>query len=151
MKLYRGQPYGAPIGSWWTSNIDYARDHIRSKARAWVVLEIDAPPGVEAGEVQIKNLREHALAVRVVDGLVPVESMRTVEEDIKRLEEIGQLVPGCISCDLRRESPDPANWFGPRHKPSPHCESGKRPHCSCEHVLLANHPMQPAKSGDRSR
>jgi hypothetical protein len=75
MKLYRGQAYGAPVGDWWTSDIEYARGHIRAKERAWVILEIDAPVGVEAGEVRFKNLREHALAVRIVDGLVPLQSV----------------------------------------------------------------------------
>jgi hypothetical protein len=34
---------------------------------------------------------------------------------------------GCPTCaELARGS------FGPSHEPSPRCESGKRPHCTCD-------------------
>ncbi len=34
---------------------------------------------------------------------------------------------GCATCaELARGS------FGPSHDPSPRCESGKRPHCTCD-------------------
>lgn len=34
---------------------------------------------------------------------------------------------GCATCaELARDS------FGPWHDPSPRCESGKRPHCTCD-------------------
>ena len=55
-------------------------------------------------------------------------------ERIARLEKIGYLDPNCKSC---QEIFYPAYWkgmtpFAPSHKPSDRCESGKRPHCTCD-------------------
>ena len=37
--------------------------------------------------------------------------------------------PEQLNCDTCK---DPAQKHGPSHFPSPNCESGKRPHCSCD-------------------
>lgn len=39
-----------------------------------------------------------------------------------------QYVEGCEMCALIKATPG----FGPRHDPSPRCESGKHPHCTCD-------------------
>ena len=42
LTLYRGQAYGAPVGEWWTIDLDEARQYARARhARSWVVLAID--------------------------------------------------------------------------------------------------------------
>ena len=59
----------------------------------------------------------------------------TPEERISRFEKIGYLDPNCKSC---QEIFYPAyrkgdmSVFAPRHKASERCESGKRPHCTCD-------------------
>lgn len=41
-----------------------------------------------------------------------------------------QLPPGqCSYCDAERRD---RSTFHPAHDPSPNCQSGKRPHCSCD-------------------
>lgn len=59
--------------------------------------------------------------------------------EIQRLEALGFLDPSCPSCQkyeypfLRDEwQPGMSRPMSPSHKPSPHCESGKRPHCTCD-------------------
>jgi len=39
------------------------------------------------------------------------------------------LDPDCPACQRRASGEDP---HGPRHQPSDRCESGKRPHCTCD-------------------
>lgn len=58
----------------------------------------------------------------------------TREKQIARWEKSGWLVPGCPGCQPVYDDPrKPAqSQQGPSHKPSNHCESGKRPHCSCD-------------------
>jgi hypothetical protein len=57
------------------------------------------------------------------------------EDRITRLEQLGYLDPACLKCQrdwypaLRDTGEMP---FAPSHKPSPRCESGKRPHCTCD-------------------
>jgi hypothetical protein len=56
----------------------------------------------------------------------------TRDEMIARGERDGWLVPGCPGCAVRYAAPNPSTVFAPSHKPSQRCESGKRPHCSCD-------------------
>ena len=58
----------------------------------------------------------------------------TVEERISRLEELGYIVPDCKTCQEIFYSAvrNGQIAFGPRHIPSSRCESGKRPHCTCD-------------------
>lgn len=76
MKLYRGQPYGAPVGNWWTPDIEYARSHVRAAQRSWVVLEIDCPDellaAISGNGVYIMDVAAYARAARIVDGHLPV-------------------------------------------------------------------------------
>ena len=66
----------------------------------------------------------------------------TRKENIKDLENNGELDPSCKTC-LEIFYPFYKDWwdeniynlpwpFAPRHKPSYKCESGKRPHCTCD-------------------
>lgn len=54
------------------------------------------------------------------------------------LESQGELDPTCPGCTAAytfyREQWEPGrpSWFGPPHKASPHCESGRYAHCSCD-------------------
>ena len=54
---------------------------------------------------------------------------------IQRLESLGCLDPACPECvrvhypAVRRTGLLP---FAPPHKPSPRCESGQHPHCTCD-------------------
>ena len=59
----------------------------------------------------------------------------TIEERIVKWEELGMLDRDCPTC--RREfypllRKGAVSIFAPSHKASPACESGKRPHCTCD-------------------
>ena len=58
----------------------------------------------------------------------------TRNEQVARWEAEGRLDRSCAFC--QREwyaSPKmPEDVFAPGHKPSPRCESGKHPHCTCD-------------------
>lgn len=81
------------------------------------------------------------MAVRALHGL-PMDQVRrrrgrmseTREEQIKRWEAEGRLDPGCWGCKEWFYSSDqpPSDVFAPRHNASGGCESGKRPHCTCD-------------------
>jgi len=43
-----------------------------------------------------------------------------------RRYNVGTRAPGCKTCD------DPTYEMGPDHTASQNCESGKRPHCTCD-------------------
>ncbi len=57
---------------------------------------------------------------------------------IARLENHGYLDPACKGCQesyahyRTKWEPGGLGPFVPSHKPSPLCESGKRPHCTCD-------------------
>jgi hypothetical protein len=51
---------------------------------------------------------------------------------IKRLEDLGSLVPGCPGCAVFYEADDPTSVWAPRHKPGATCGSGGHPHCTCD-------------------
>lgn len=53
------------------------------------------------------------------------------EEKIARMEADGMLDPSCTGCREFYDHPT-VNPFAPAHKPSPRCESGKHPHCTCD-------------------
>ncbi len=59
----------------------------------------------------------------------------TIEKRIERLEKLGVINPDCEYCKitfypaLRNGTKD---VFAPAHKASPRCQSGKRPHCTCD-------------------
>lgn len=59
------------------------------------------------------------------------------DDQIKYLEELGDLSPKCLSCqDLyafyrKQWQPGMSAPMAPRHRASALCESGKRPHCTC--------------------
>jgi len=53
--------------------------------------------------------------------------MKELFHDLQVEQEEAKARKGCATCaELARGS------FGPRHDPSPRCESGKRPHCTCD-------------------
>lgn len=52
-------------------------------------------------------------------------------ERLARLEAMGLIDPTCAGCREWYEHPN-ADPFAPHHKASNLCESGKRPHCTCE-------------------
>lgn len=56
----------------------------------------------------------------------------TKEKALARLEKTGQLVPNCSGCMVWYESADPVFVLAPPHKNSSFCESGRRPHCTCD-------------------
>lgn len=59
----------------------------------------------------------------------------TPEEKIRRLEKMGYLAPDCRTC---QDDAYPALIagkafpFGPSHRASDRCLSGRRNHCSCD-------------------
>lgn len=49
------------------------------------------------------------------------------------MEKQGAISPGCKECQgAFYAAPDPINAFYPRHTASFRCESGRRPHCTCD-------------------
>ena len=59
----------------------------------------------------------------------------TNEESIKRLEILGEIDPNCKTCkSIFYPSYEKGIFtvFAPRHKASKNCQSGKRPHCTCD-------------------
>ena len=89
--VYRGQSYGAPVGLWWTSNLDEARSFARARAgHAYVILALDEdnldwleqfivfPGGDDHGDwykIPLDKLRERWLAVEVVAGHLTVGAL----------------------------------------------------------------------------
>lgn len=61
-------------------------------------------------------------------GYVP----ETREQKIARGEREGWLVSDCLGCKERYEAKDPTSVFVPNHQASTRCESGRRPHCTCD-------------------
>lgn len=60
------------------------------------------------------------------------KSRETIKrERLARMEEMGHLDPRCSKCREFYDHPD-GMPFAPDHKPSDACESGKRPHCTCD-------------------
>jgi hypothetical protein len=53
-------------------------------------------------------------------------------EQIRRMEKTGSIVRGCLACREFYDAPNPLDVFAPRHTASQRCESGKRPHCTCD-------------------
>jgi len=54
---------------------------------------------------------------------------------VGRMEREGDLDPMCAMCRdefYSRTDTMPCDVFAPRHKASSRCESGKRPHCTCD-------------------
>jgi hypothetical protein len=56
---------------------------------------------------------------------------------IHAMEDAGYLDPDCKTCvevfySQILNGKDLTTIHAPSHKPSPRCESGKRPHCTCD-------------------
>ncbi len=63
--------------------------------------------------------------------------MEAVEEHLDRLELMGIIDRNCITCQNAfikqiKAGVHMMNIMQPAHKPSPRCESGKHPHCTCD-------------------
>ena len=60
----------------------------------------------------------------------------TPSDTVKDWESRGWLVPGCGGCaefyDAAFRGKDPRDVFAPSHIASRRCESGRRPHCTCD-------------------
>lgn len=56
----------------------------------------------------------------------------TREEQISRWERAGELDPGCAGCKEFYAAEAPSQVFAPGHKAKKKCESGGRPHCTCD-------------------
>jgi hypothetical protein len=56
----------------------------------------------------------------------------TKEQRLARLESAGVIDRECAGCSEWYELPVNAFPFAPSHKASKFCESGKRPHCTCD-------------------
>jgi len=71
--------------------------------------------------------------------LIGAAAITTRDEKIAQLESIGHLDPTCRTCQAdfypfyrERWAPGMSGPFAPSHQPSRNCESGKRPHCTCD-------------------
>ena len=62
-----------------------------------------------------------------------MNATETRSDAIERWEQEGMLDRDCPSCQEVYTFPGmPWDCFAPPHLPSKNCESGKRPHCTCE-------------------
>lgn len=53
-------------------------------------------------------------------------------ESIERLITLGSIDPNCPECQSGIMAADhPLTYFGPNHKISYYCASGRKPHCTC--------------------
>lgn len=99
--LYRGQPHGAAIGTWWSSDEDEARAHVRARHRSWELLRLDCDPdwaerfvtfaigeGADNDKPSIYCIPVHEIArymhaIRIIDGFVEVvESTKSILSSI---------------------------------------------------------------------
>jgi hypothetical protein len=89
--IYRGQPYGAPVGEWWTSSREDAVSFAMSRGgnRTYVVLAIDEDDekwlqqfvyAADCGDhaatwyrIPLDKLREHWRGVQVHSGTISLE------------------------------------------------------------------------------
>lgn len=63
----------------------------------------------------------------MTDPFTETPFTKQFKEDCAKLRRRIVMEEGCETCaELARGS------FGPSHDPSPRCESGKRPHCTCD-------------------
>jgi len=81
-------------------------------------IHVDAPAGWQAGEILYEPNCMNEGWVKVTLRPAPIEAPRRRTEAPE-----GE----CRYCDENRGVP-----FTPYHDPSPYCESGKRPHCTCD-------------------
>lgn len=56
----------------------------------------------------------------------------TQEQMVERWEAEGWLDPKCEECREFYTAAMPTRVFAPHHRASAACESGKRPHCTCD-------------------
>lgn len=61
----------------------------------------------------------------------PLVKAESREEKIERLETQGSLDPTCPGCKEFYEH-QTLSPFAPSHRASAGCESGRRPHCTCD-------------------
>jgi len=99
-----------------------------SRVRANSYLGKRAVPGV--GGITCGKPIPESLTDFVKNALTEDESR---EQMIQRWEKEGWLDPKCPSCKEFYDSPrKPCDVFAPNHKANSWCESGKRPHCTCD-------------------
>lgn len=68
-------------------------------------------------------------AARIIAGV-----QKEFLDNLARLVRMGVVDPECPGCADTIAGVREGRWrpVGPGHKPSPACESGKHPHCSCD-------------------
>jgi hypothetical protein len=82
---------------------------------------------IDADYLESRRIEEECDRERIV--VVP----ETRAQAIARWESQGWLVPGCPGCEERyAAAAGPGSVHGPNHTASRRCDSGKRPHCSCD-------------------
>lgn len=81
---------------------------------------------------QPKCLRHGDMCVGGGSGPVIDPAAACRRDTIARAEREGWMVPGCLGCGSKYAAEDPLKVFGPPHKASTNCESGARPHCTCD-------------------
>lgn len=69
--------------------------------------------------------------------IIDTKELTKLEQYIKDLEIAGYMHPDCSTCQKVFYNPVKrgilfSNIFAPSHKASRNCESGKRPHCTCD-------------------
>jgi hypothetical protein len=92
--LYRGQPYGAPVGEWWTTSLDEAKKFAMSRGgnRTYVVLALDEDEtewlsgflffkrtgrGSDNGDwyrIPLTQIRERWRGVKIHSGAISIEA-----------------------------------------------------------------------------
>jgi len=84
--------------------------------------------------VLVREFSDPLITYTLYNGRV-VEAVRVewgMTDRHLRMERMGSLVRDCPGCAERWAAADPTSVMGPSHEASRHCESGGRPHCSCD-------------------
>lgn len=66
-----------------------------------------------------------------------LKTKEEIEAYMSDMESLGMLDPSCQMCrnifyPAVQDGRFISSVFAPSHKPSRYCESGKRPHCTCD-------------------
>lgn len=97
--------------------------------------ESDALIGLDVARDELGAPNARLATVTVTPEIRPmIPETETRAEAIARWEARGDLDPACHICRREWYASDemPQDVFAPRHKASDNCQSGQRPHCTCD-------------------
>ena len=64
--------------------------------------------------------------------MTDVRDQERKERILAWMQSNGMIDPECPGCKAFYDAPDPSAVFAPSHKASRACQSGGKPHCTCD-------------------